>query len=90
MKSLTLLFIVVLVILITEYISKNDVAESGDSVTPCHYIINNSFANNTRQINSTEQNGCQNNTKPGKGSDCRNVMVFWFICTDTFPYGLKN
>lgn len=90
MKSLTLIFVVLSVMLMTENILKNDVAESGDSVISCHYILNDSVANNTRQMNATEHNGCQNNNNTRQGSDCRDVMIFWLISTDTYPYGLKN
>ncbi len=90
MKSLTLILIVLSVMLMTENISKDEVAESGDSVIPCHKITDDSIANNVRLVNTTEHNGCQNNNEPKQKSGCRDAMIFWFISTDTYPYGLKN
>ena len=75
---------------VTKNTSKDEVAESGDSVIPCHKIMDDSVANNARLVNDTEHNGFQNNNEPKQGSGCRDVMIFWFISTDTYPYGFKN
>lgn len=90
MKSLILIFIVLSVMFMTENISKYDVTESGDSVIPCHKIKDDSVASNTRQIITTQHNSSQDNNERKQGSGCRDVMIFWFISTDTYPYGLKN